>query len=689
MKLRMTLACVLSLGAFACSPGGGSGDPTRDGSVVDGDVDRPPAADADGDGIGDDWEGRGLGTDTDGDGTPDYLDLDSDGDGIPDSVERVSGGGDRPPIDSDGDGTPDFQDTDSDGNGMPDVTEGTSDADGDGILDYRDLDDDNDTVRDAQEIGDPASPNDNDGDGLPDFRDFDSDDDTIGDGWEFLPPADTDSDGIPDRFDLDSDNDGYPDLEEAGPPSRDPTTAPVDTDGDGIPDFRDPDSDNDGLSDADERRFGTNRTNADTDGDGVTDLVEIGACPEGDATCAGDATNPDSSPRTRGDFVFFEPYMMPPDPPEDTLVFSTNLQVADVYFLMDTTASMGSSITSLRSSIATFIPRVRMEIPNVWVGIGDYRDYPVSPYGSSGDFAYRNYQSVTNDEAAAASATSRYSPAGGNDGAESLVPALWSIATGTRLGGTSGMPATGAGEGTNCPAGTFGYPCFRSGAVPIVVAITDIYTHNGPGGAFAYNNGSIGATTPTWDQTIAELTARNIRVIGVGQGTGGQANLQALATATGAVDGAGAPLYSTASGSIGDVVLNQIRTLANSTPLDISVVFEDDPSDAVDSFAAFVDHLVVNNDGGDVMGRTCTVFPGDRLRDTNGDTYADAIDNVTPGNPVCFDIVVKQNDTVMPTSSPQVFRGTIRVIGDGFTELDRRDVFFLVPPVIEIPDGPE
>ena len=28
-------------------------------------------------------------------------------------------------------------------------------------------------------------------------------------------------------------------------------------------------------------------------------------------------------------------------------------------------------------------------------------------------------------------------------------------------------------------------------------------------------------------------------------------------------------------------------------------------------------------------------------------------------------------------------------LGDGFTELDRRDVFFLVPPVIEIPDGPE
>lgn len=676
MKLRIGLACVLSLGAFGCSPGGGGGDPMRDGSVVDGDTDRPPAADADGDGIGDDWEGRGLGTDTDGDGTPDYLDEDSDGDGIPDSVERVSGGGDRPPVDSDGDGTPDFQDTDADGNGMPDAVEGTSDADGDGIPDYRDLDDDNDTVRDAQEIGDPAAPTDNDGDGLPDFRDFDSDDDTIGDGWESLPPADSDGDGTPDRFDLDSDNDGYPDLEEAGPPSRDPTTAPVDTDGDGIADYRDPDSDNDGLSDADERTAGTSRTNADTDGDGVTDLVEIGACPAGDTTCAMDATDPASSPRTRGDFVFFEPYMMPPDPPEDTLVFSTNLQVADVYFLIDTTGSMGTPIGNVRSSLSSaggIIDQVRATIPNVWFGVGEYRDY--------GDgFIYNNQQDLTADAAAQAGAN-RLGASGGGDGPEGGVPAVWSVATGNPI------PRGPTTARTTCPAGHFGYPCFRPGAVPIVVMVADYNFHNGPASGNTYSG------YLTWATALPDLLARNIRIVGVSVSTFGDVSgpdLRAMATATGAVDGAGNPLVSVAAGgSVSSGVVDQIRTLANSTPLDISVVFEDDPSDAVDAFAAFVDHLVVNNDGGDVMGRTCTVFPAERLRDTNADSYADAIDGVTPGNPVCFDIVVKQNDTVMPTGSPQVFRGTIRVIGDGFTELDRRDVFFLVPPVIEIPGGPE
>jgi hypothetical protein len=49
---------------------------------------------------------------------------------------------------------------------------------------------------------------------------------------------------------------------------------------------------------------------------------------------------------------------------------------------------------------------------------------------------------------------------------------------------------------------------------------------------------------------------------------------------------------------------------------------------------------------------------------------------------------VKQNDTVMPTLSPQVFRANLRVLGDGFTPLDDRAIFFLVPPRVEVPIGP-
>ncbi|MBX3251987.1 MAG: VWA domain-containing protein [Myxococcales bacterium] len=673
---------------FACSPTGGGG-PDRDGGRVDGDTDTPPLNDADGDGISDEWEGRSLGTDTDGDGIPDYLDLDSDNDGIPDSVERVRGGNETPPIDSDGDGIYDFRDLDSDNNGMPDEIEGTADADGDGTPDYRDLDDDNDTLPDSVEIGDPAAPSDYDGDGLWDFRDFDSDNDTIGDRFEAIPPPDTDGDGILDRFDLDSDNDGWPDIVEAGPPGRDPTSAPVDTDGDGIPDFRDTDSDGDGLSDADELRFGTSRTNPDTDGDGVPDLIEIGSCAEGDTECYMDALDPTRSPRTRGDFVFLEPYMLPPDPPRDTLIFSTNLQSADVYFLIDTTGSMGGAINNVRSSLSTagtgIIDRVRAEIPDTAFGVGGFDDYQCCGYGDagSGDRAYYHLAGITPTASTVQAAVNGMVTHYGADTPESLVPAIWATVTGNGLAGPSGWPSAR----TDCPAGHFGWPCFRPGAVPILVAITDAPSHNGT--IPAYNYGGAAAVAPSFADTVAQAVARNVRIIGVSVGGGGLQDLQALATMTGAVDGAGAPLVSTAaSGAVSAGVVDQIRTLANSTPITISAIYEDDPSDAVDTTTAFVAHLVVNNGGGDVMGRTCTVFPADRLRDTNGSGHADTIDRVTPGQPVCFDIVVRQNDTVEPTRSPQVFRGTIRVMGDGFTELDRRDVYFLVPPVIPPPDGP-
>ena len=42
----------------------------------------------------------------------------------------------------------------------------------------------------------------------------------------------------------------------------------------------------------------------------------------------------------------------------------------------------------------------------------------------------------------------------------------------------------------DCPAATWGYPCFRDGAIPIVVMFTDAQFHNGPdNNDFRYDNG--------------------------------------------------------------------------------------------------------------------------------------------------------------------------------------------------------
>ena len=234
--------------------------------------------------------------------------------------------------------------------------------------------------------------------------------------------------------------------------------------------------------------------------------------------------------------------------------------------------------------------------------------------------------------------------------------------------------------------GTWGYPCFRAGAVPIVVLISDIVMHNGPGGSNAYDDGTLMGHAPTFDEVVTALTAARVRVIGVSTGSAAaRTEFEQLATMTGAVDGTGAPLVSTASsGTVSDAVVSQIRTLANQTPIDVSVEYVDDPTDTVDSFMAFVDHIEANTAGDPTRG--CEARPAE---DTDGDGFPDTFRGVTPGSPVCFDIVVKQNDTVMPTTVPQLFMATLRVLGDGFTELDSRDIFFLVPPEPEEPGGPD
>ncbi len=617
----------------------------------------PTAADADGDGISDLFEDRVSAFDTDGDGTPDYIDSDSDNDGIPDALESGTGGNpDRSPVDSDGDGIFDFRDMDSDGNVVFDSTEGGADSDGDGTGDHADADNDGDAITDLTEIGDnPSSPLDTDGDGTPDYFDLDSDGDTISDAHEST--VDTDEDGQPDRLDLDTDNDGIVDAIEAG--DADPTTQPVDTDGDLIPDFRDTDSDNDGLSDADEHASGSNPTDDDSDDDGVPDLIEVSA--------GTDPLDPTDNPRARGDFVFLVPFQEDPDPAQDTLSFSTNVQVADVYFLMDTTGSMASSISGLQSALTgTIIPGIAGTIPDVFFGVGRFDDYPYSPYGGGSDIAYQNLLHMTDSVADAQAAVNTMFAAGGSDWAESHIPALHAMATG--CGDGSIPPDAACGD----PA-LGGYPHFRPGAVPIVVLFSDAPWHNGPGGN---GYGSIpGVTPPTYAQTVDALVAIHARTIGVNSSSS-RADMEQLGRDTATVDASGMPfVYDQHGSDFGTLVVDAVAAVASGVPMDIASRGVDDPSDAVDA-TIFIDRIVPAGAPAPPCAADLTV---------SGESYID----VTPGTMVCFDIIPARNETVEPTTEPQIFMANVQVWGDDVTMLDERDVFFLVPPVIEGPGGPD
>ncbi len=645
------------------------------GCPFSGPTSAPP--DSDGDTIPDEYEDRVLSIDTDGDGTPDYLDLDSDDDGIPDAIE-----GQRPfdePFDSDADGTYDFRDLDSDGNGVPDALEDGEDLDGDGRPSSGDDDDDGDELADVLELdGILSPPRDLDADGLFDFQDPDTDGDWVSDREE--AGADTDRDGTLDRVDLDSDDDGVPDVDEVG--DRDLSSRAVDTDLDGVADYRDPDSDADGISDRLETEHGTDRTSDDTDGDGASDLIEIGA-----------GTDPLDSmdhPRARGDFVF----VMPPErdgaPVRDVLDFATDLRRGDVYFLMDTTGSMDEEIATLRADLErTILPAIRAQLPEAWVGLGRYDDYPTDGYGGRGDVPYAHLLSMTDDTDAVIAAVATLRTHFGDDRPESAGPAMFAAITGSQLDWPEPDPGDAQHDAHPVPAlpasceaeGAFGHPCFRPDAVPVFVNITDAPMHEGPDGSSPYT-----FDAPSYDALLGALTPRSARVLWIDSGDAlSRADGARLAADTGANDEEGAPLvYPIERTGVGltEAIVEGIRAVSGIV-FEVSLAWRDDPSDAVDTRAAFVRSVTAVVDGD--RGRGCTASVS---LDLDDDGTPDAFEGVGPGERVCFEIETRPNSSVEATLAPQVFLATLVVLGDGFTPLDERRVFFLVPPRIPDPGVP-
>jgi hypothetical protein len=503
---------------------------------------------------------------------------------------------------------------------------------------------------------------------VPDVVVTDEDGDTISDGDEGRGESvDTDGDGTPDFRDEDSDGDGLPDSDEAG--DDDLATPPRDTDGDGTPDFRDMDSDNDGLTDTWETEHGTDPYNEDTDDDGASDYVEVAA--------GTDPLDPTSNPTSMGDFVFVVPYGGAPAPEMDTLVFSTDIQKADVFFLMDTTGSMMGAISNLQLSLSdTIIPGIGAEIPDVTFGVGRFDDYPYSPYGGEGDVVFELMQRMTTSTSDAQAAVNAMTAAGGYDGPESHVPALFATATGGGFG-------TYLAPQTSCAGSEIGYPCFRDDAIPIVVMFTDAEFHNGPGGVNPYTD--ITPTPPTYDQAVAELNAIHAKVVTIVNSTYGasETHCRLLSADTGTVDSSGSPLSFTIphdGSGLGAQVVDAVETIANNVPLEVSAASRDATGDSVDA-RIFIDAIVPNVVGGvaDPTEPTRICVGGLDVADTTGDTEPDVFTEVLPGTTVCFDIHPAPNTSVPSTDEPQIFMAFIDVIGDGITILDTREVYFLVP----------
>ena len=523
----------------------------------------------------------------------------------------------------------------------------------------------------------------------------DSDGDGIADFYEGT--GDFDGDGVPDFLDDDSDDDGRPDSVEAGISPCSPT----DLDGDGASDFRDLDTDGDGLRDDEELALGTDPEDRDTDVDGVPDLVEV----RGSGT---DPLDDQSTIDLARNFFVVLPYQAPAE--RRPLRFSTFIQRADVFFLVDMTGSMQEERTNLiRGLLDVIVPGIESDIPDVQFGVGGLDDYPVGGYGFDCDevdglarcdlpfYLLREIGPSDDDRGAWSLAagptacpqdpsirnvgtivgTPNGTPDlleaveglpchGGNDDPESYVPALHATATGMGLTWSTGsIPAQ------TCPVSVDeeglrrGYPCFRPGSLPIVLLIGDSNFHNGVGGFAPYS-----FTAPTYDDTVTALNGIGARVISLFSGpTEVPLDWARIAFDTGTIRSDRSPLVFTMAEDgtgLDTTVVEAVSTLVGATPQTVSTR-ADNVEGNPDEFDAtrFIRSV-----------RPIQGYQGSRPGGFESKTDTD-FRGVIPGTVVEFE--VEFVNQVRPVETVEVHRARIHVVGNGVADLDSREVYILVP----------
>ncbi len=530
-----------------------------------------------------------------------------------------------------------------------------------------------------------TDPTDTDGDGIADAIESD---------------GDPDGDGIPSYLDDDSDGDGIPDAAEAGTTGN--PCVPADTDMDGTPDFADTDSDNDGLTDSEETALGTDPYQQDTDGDGIPDVVEV----RGSHTDPTDASSgiPDT------DFYVVLPYYAD-NHEHRTLTFGTNINVADVFFLMDTTGSMSEEVGNVQNRMETvIIPGVQALIPDVQFGAGGFDDFPVGSHGSSPDLPYYHLIDITDptdDNGSMAvsgvfSDVASFSPTGSN-GVADVIDAVRSYPR--HLGGNGceagveGMYQTATGEGITWSTGSIpaktcasipdemgtrrGYPCFRPGALPIIVYVSDAPLHEPYPASWPrdYETDCVYTDVPsahTYAQALAALTSIGARVVTLSSDYipssdtyPATAHMCNIASDTGTVRADGTPLcfeIGPSGTEIDTNVVNAIAELVGGTPQDVNTRTENVPG---------------NPDEFDATLFIKSITPVEGYRDGIAGTGYDSKDATTfygviPGTLVEFDIDF-WNDVREPALVSEVFVAKIIVVGNGVADLDSRNVYILVP----------
>lgn len=191
--------------------------------------------------------------------------------------------------------------------------------------------------------------------------------------------------------------------------------------------------------------------------------------------------------------------------------------LVDVFFLFDTTGSMGSLLNTAKNNAAAILTGAAA-LGDVQFGVADFKDFvvPGTIFGSVGDYPWELRQAITGNSTAVTSAINALFPRGGNDIPESNLFALQQSAINEKVG-------------------------WRDGAARIIVFFGDAPGHDPVSCAVQELSCNALATTgypgPTLTQTVADLQENDVTVIGVnvpsGPGINSRGQFSIITAATG------------------------------------------------------------------------------------------------------------------------------------------------------------
>lgn len=180
-----------------------------------------------------------------------------------------------------------------------------------------------------------------------------------------------------------------------------------------------------------------------------------------------------------------------------------NPKPLDVFFLVDTSDSMDSSIKGLRNGMQRIIDELAASKIDVQFGVGEIKDYPIPGYGdpTQGDFPYRLNRKIGPADQSLADALEELEASGGGtaDYEESQLTGLYQAATG------EGEPGCAAAAGDTQPCVPPGQGAeFRSDAIKVIVNITDYGFHD-----------QAAHPSPPFETVAKELVAQGIFQVGL------------------------------------------------------------------------------------------------------------------------------------------------------------------------------